>query len=609
MASILQNLIYKYLPQMFVMDGQGACYTDTKPITPPLVYEDLLSFVFGNRPSQYDEQRPIYIDAENPSRTLNASQFRKLVRMLIAGFKAKGLQKGDCVLVHLPNNILYSAIFYGVIGAEGIHMGTNPRSQPYELEHLIQQVEPTIIITSPDGVGTVRKAMKSRSLQICVLDDSAVSKISHHLASRPPTPNGTFTQTDGFERDLFNFSSLFNQGQSDWIQFDDQQLAESTPAAMFATSGTGGLPKAAILSHHTIVTHHLTIHYPVPYDVSRLMSLPMFHLFSALWCHIFPIRYGEPLYVLPRFNLEQYVQCVYIYRITETYMVPAMVQALNQCSSLSLGEFLTSLRYVGVAGACIDAGSVQLFQDKLHTDAQVSQLWGMTEVGVVFQTRYGVRNEPGSIGTLLQNSDVKLVDSSGNLITLDGQEGELYVRGPGTLMRYKGVVDAVSKDEEGWFRTGDIMCSREGKFYITGRVKELIKVNGWQVPPAEIEAVLLQHPDISDAAVIGVPQRELQDNTTGAIMNESVRAFVVPRGGCANATLTADTVYRFARERLASYKAINGGVVFVNEIPRTASGKIQRFKLAQVNAYRDIVTSLFANRYQLNSAATALVQV
>ncbi|KAK2802002.1 hypothetical protein FQN51_004912 [Onygenales sp. PD_10] len=584
MASILQNLISRYLPQMFVMDGQGSCYTDTKPITPPLVYKDLLSFVFDDRPNRYDEQRPIYIDAENPSRTINSSQFRKL--------------------------ILYSAIFYGVIGAEGVHMGTNPRSQPYELEHLIQQVEPTIIITSPDGVGTVRKAMKSQLLQICVLDDSIVSKLSPLLADRPPTPNGNFPQTDGFEKDLFNFSSLLDHGQSDWVQFDDQHLAESTPAAMFATSGTGGLPKAAILSHHAIVTHHLTIHYPVPYDVSRLMSLPMFHLFSALWSHIFPIRYGESLYVLPRFNLEQYVQCVYIYRITETYMVPAMVQALNQCSSLSLSEFLTSLRYVGVAGACIDAGSVQLLQDKLHPDAQVSQLWGMTEVGMVFQMRYGMRNEPGSIGTLMQNYDVKLVDSSGNLITLDGQEGELYVRGPGTLMRYKGMVDATCKDEEGWFRTGDIMCSREGKFYITGRVKELIKVNGWQVPPAEIEGVLLQHPDISDAAVIGVPQRGHQDNNaTGAIMNEAVRAFVVPRGGCANATLTADTVYRFARERLASYKAINGGVVFVDEIPRTPSGKIQRFKLAQVNTYRDIVTSLFVNRYQPNGAATTLVQV
>jgi acyl-CoA synthetase (AMP-forming)/AMP-acid ligase II len=252
-------------------------------------------------------------------------------------------------------------------------------------------------------------------------------------------------------------------------------LAE-TPAAMFTTSGTGGLPKGALISHHAIVMHHLSILYQVPYDASRLMSLPMFHLFGALFTHIFPIRYGQPLYILPKFDVEQYVRTIYIYRITETYMVPAMVQALNRCSDLALSEFLTSLRYVGVAGAAIDADSVRHFQEKLHQHAQISQLWGMTEMGIAFQIRYGERDDTGSIGRLLPNYEIKLLDTEGRIVTADNHPGELYIRGPGALIRYRGMFDC--KEADGWFRTGDIMSVRGGKFYIVGRAKELIKVRG-----------------------------------------------------------------------------------------------------------------------------------
>lgn len=357
-------------------------------------------------------------------------------------------------------------------------MGTNPRSQPHELQHLLQLAEPKWIITSPDGLPVLREVETLKELsssQICVLDAYAIARLSQLLLSTQSTTCASQDETDK-EMGILNFASLLDHGESDWIRFDEKTAAETTPAAMFTTSGTGGLPKAAILSHHAMVTHHLSIQYPVPYDVTRLMSLPMFHLFGSLWSHIFPIRYGQPLYVLPRFEISQYVRTIYLYRITETYMVPAMVQALNRCSSLALREYLASLRYVGVAGASIDAVSLRRFQDQLHPDAQISQLWGMTEVGVAFQIRYGERDETASIGRLLPNYEIKLLDGQGRAVTADNQPGELYVRGPGTLIGYRGMPPA--KDEDGWFRTGDIVCVRGGKFYIVGRAKELIKVRG-----------------------------------------------------------------------------------------------------------------------------------
>ncbi|KAL4821250.1 hypothetical protein BDW67DRAFT_46310 [Aspergillus spinulosporus] len=543
------------------------------------VYTDLLTFCFRG-PVAYNEEQPLFIDAEAPSRAFNARQFRTLVRTLIAGLKAHHVQRGDCVLVHLGNNIIYPALFFSVIGAGGVFMGSNARSQPQELEHIITLAEPKLIITNREALPTVLNVSTSKGMlpsQVCLLDDTATEHIAQLVGS------GTAPYLDSGDESYLNFAQLLGYGENDWITFNDEMIAKSTPAAMFSTSGTGGLPKAAVLSHHAIVCQHLTISYDVPYTVRRLMSLPMFHLFGALWTHIFPIRYGQPLYVLSRFEISRFVVAVYQYQITETYMVPAMIHAFNRCT-LPLADYFGSLRYVGVAGAPIDGASMQQFREFLPLDADASQLWGMTEVGVVFQNRYGEPGNAASIGSLQPGYEIRLVGADGNLVTEDNKPGELYVRGPGSLTCYRGRNDA--KDSQGWFRTGDVAYVNNGLYYIVGRTKELIKVRGWQVAPAELESILLKHPGIEDAAVTGVTSK---DGST-----EVPRAFVVRSKTLSGARLTSQEVYLFCRRQLASYKALDGGIIFVEEIPRTASGKIQRFKLTQMNTYREIVSSLLA---------------
>ncbi|RAK99462.1 adenylate-forming enzyme AfeA [Aspergillus ibericus CBS 121593] len=562
----------------------------TTASNPNGTYTDLLTFAFRG-PVHYDPERPLFIDAENPSRSFNARQFETLVRTLIAGLKAHHVQRGDCVLVHLGNSIIYPALFYSIIGAGGVFMGSNARSQPQELEHILQLAEPKLIITSRDALPTVLSVSADRGIlpsQVCLLDESAGDHVAQHLLASPMAYAGAgapYLPSSG-DGSFINFAQLLAYGENDWVAFNDEHIAKSTPAAMFSTSGTGGLPKAAFMSHHAMVSHHLSIHYDVPYEVTRLMSLPMFHMFGALWTHLFPIRYGQPLFVLSRFELTQFVAAVYQYRITETYMVPAMIHTFNR-SALPVADYLSSLRYVGVAGAPIDAAAMQRFGELLPLHASASQLWGMTEVGVVFQNRYGEQANAGSIGRLLAGYEVRLVGQDGNLILGENRPGELYVRGGGLLSGYKGRSDA--KDEQGWFRTGDVAYVSGGVYYIYGRTKELIKVRGWQVAPAEVEAVLLKHPEIADAAVIGV--------TSGDGSTELPRAFVVRAKDLTSSRLTPEDVYMFARGQLASYKALDGGVIFVEEIPRTASGKIQRFKLAQMNTYREIVSSLLA-RYK-----------
>ncbi|GKZ39915.1 hypothetical protein AbraIFM66950_001615, partial [Aspergillus brasiliensis] len=553
-------------------------------------YTDLLSFAFRG-PVHYDRQQPLFIDAEDTTRFFNALQFETLVRTLIAGLKAHRVQPGDCVLVHLGNSIIYPALFFSIIGAGGVFMGSNARSQPQELDHILHLAEPKLIITSSDALPTVLSVSADHGMhpsQVCLVDEAAGDYIAQYFLTGPlayATAGMPFLLVPSSGGgSVVNFAHLLAYGESDWVAFDDETIAKSTPAAMFSTSGTGGLPKAAYLTHHAMVSHHLTIHYEVPYEVTRLMSLPMFHMFGALWTHLFPIRYGQPLFVLSRFELTQFISTVRDYGITETYMVPAMIHTFNR-SAAPLAGSLSSLRYVGVAGAPIDAAAMQRFRELLHSDARASQLWGMTEVGVVFQNRYGPQESPaGSIGRLLSGYEVRLVGQDNQLVLEDNQPGELWVRGPGVLSGYKGRTDA--KDAQGWFRTGDVAYVSAGQFYIYGRTKELIKVRGWQVAPAEVEAALLKHPEIEDAAVIGVTSR---DGST-----ELPRAFVVRAKSLTGSRLTADEVYHFTRRQLASYKALDGGVIFVEEIPRTASGKIQRFKLSQMNTYREIVSNLLA---------------
>lgn len=255
-----------------------------------------------------------------------------------------------------------------------------------------------------------------------------------------------------------------------------------------------------MLSHYALVCQHLSISANPPYEVNRLMTLPYFHLFGALFMHVMPIRDGQPLYVLPRFHLHQYVDCIERFGITDTLMAPPMVHALNK-SSLPISKLLKSICFIGVGGAPIDASAMQKLQDTLHNTATLTQVWGMSEVGASAFHKYPEQGHLGSIARPLPGYDFRLLDCFGATISSDHEPGELQVRYPGMMTGYKGHEPV---EEGSWYSTGDIASRVESRYCIVGRSKELIKVNGFQVSPAEVEATLLTHECINDAAVIGV---------------------------------------------------------------------------------------------------------
>jgi acyl-CoA synthetase (AMP-forming)/AMP-acid ligase II len=391
-------------------------------------------------------------------------------------------------LLIILNKILYSALFFAIIGAGAVYMGSNPASPAYELNHVFTTAQPRLVIASADALLTVLEVCPERGMskdQIYLLDSNTIKSIVKDVRDCQLHTDQVNQSNTNTPRSLLH---LLNNGESNWHTFEETTASKTTPAVMFLTSGTSGTPKAAVLSHNSMIAQHLSAQYDVPYKPTRLMCLPMFHSFGAQWAHISPIRYGQPSYVLPRFEPVLFLGMVRRYNITETYVVPTMIHILNrsaQSSTANVAGFLTSMRYIGVAGASIDAPSMRQFQDLLDPQATVGPIWGMTETGIAFINRFGETQIPGSIGkpTSMFEARVVTLDNTAQIIDHDDFPGDLEVRGPGTLLGYKGDTQDKIKDENGWFKTGDTVYVKDGNYFIFGRTKELIKVYGYALYP------------------------------------------------------------------------------------------------------------------------------
>lgn len=279
-------------------------------------------------------------------------------------------------------------------------------------------------------------------------------------------------------------------------------------------------------------------------------------------------------YVMRRFELSSWLQNVERFQITEANMVPPMViQIIN--SPLTEKYSLKSIRNSWVGAAPLAAEPQARYKTLLRPDAPFNQVWGMSETScIATMVHYPEHDPTGSVGRFLPNHDAKLVDDEGRDITDYDIAGELCVRGPLIVKGYFNNPEAnrLAWDTEGYFHTGDVALRKRenGLWYIVDRKKELIKVRGFQVAPAELEGVLLSHSEISDAAVIGID--------AGEQGSEMPRAYIVAKSGSA---LDEVEVQKYMRGKLAGYKQLAGGVVFVDAVPKNASGKILKKELKE----------------------------
>jgi acyl-CoA synthetase (AMP-forming)/AMP-acid ligase II len=497
----------------------------------------ITEFVLG--PAAMRGDKPAIIDGAS-GRTLTYAQLVDAVRRVAAGLAAHGLAKGDVLGIYSPNVPEYAAAFHATASLGGISTTVNPLYTPRELAQQLNDARASYLLTVPAFMPNAREA-----------------------ARQVPTLREIFVlgEADG----ATPFASLLEHG-------DQPPEVSINPmvdlVALPYSSGTTGLPKGVMLTHHNLVSELCAasgrpdIVFPGETD-TLLAFLPYFHIYGIVMFLSYGLWRGATIVNMARFDLEQFLELVQRYGVSYLHLVPPIVIALAKHPIVDKYD-LSKARWALSAAAPLGGPAADAFTSRLGT--QLIQAYGMTEVSGA--THVGSclpgKIKPTSGGSLLPNTECLVVDTASGEAVERGQSGEIWVRGPLIMQGYLGRPDATADtiDADGWLHTGDVgYVDDDGDIFIVDRVKELIKYKGLQVAPAELEALLLGHPSVADAAVIPSPDEEA---------GEVPKAFVVLK-----TPTSGDELMAYVAERVAPHKRVRR-LEFIDAIPKSATGKILR---------------------------------
>jgi acyl-CoA synthetase (AMP-forming)/AMP-acid ligase II len=466
----------------------------------------LTEHVLGGATGRGDE--PAFIDGASGEVTTYA-QLAARVDEVAAHLQSRGIGKGDVVGLVGPNSAQWGIAYHGILRAGAVVTPMNPLLTPEEIGKQVDNSGAKLVIDDPPGF----------------------------LAEAP---------TDGTPEE---------------VEVDPEDLA-----VLPYSSGTTGLMKGVMLTHRNLVANieQAWNSMPVGSDDVLLGLMPYFHIYGQTVVLNLGLSKGSTIVNMPRFDLNGMLELVERYRMTWLHIAPPIVLALATAPQVD-GRDTSSVRMVISGAAPLDEDLA--LRAEARIGAPVRQGYGMTELSPVSHKSRLARVEetpPGSIGALIPNTEARLVDPETGEDVAEGEAGEIWVRGPQVMKGYLNnpEADAEIFAGDGWLRTGDIgRVDENGFFYIVDRLKELIKYKGYQVAPAELEAVLVSHPKVRDAGVIGVR------NEAG---EEVPKACVVCEDG-----VESEELIDFVAERVAPYKRVRE-VEFVDEVPKSASGKILR---------------------------------
>jgi acyl-CoA synthetase (AMP-forming)/AMP-acid ligase II len=337
------------------------------------------------------------------------------------------------------------------------------------------------------------------------------------------------------------------------------------------SSGTSGMPKGVMLTHRNLVANLVQTQSNPPMltaDDRVIAVLPFFHIYGMTVIMNQGLRSGATIVTMPRFDLEGFLDLVEKHKVTRTYVVPPIALALAKHPAVE-GRDLSSVETVMSGAAPLGGELAEAVAKRL--DCTVIQGYGLTETSPVTHViRPDGENKAGSIGPPLPNTECRLVDPESGEDVGEGERGELWIRGPQVMAGYLNNDDATKStvDEDGWLHTGDIaVVDSDGFYKIVDRLKELIKYKGFQVAPAELEALIVNHPKVADVAVIGVPDDEA---------GELPKAFIVP----ASDDFDEDELKDWVADQVSPQKKVRI-IEQIDEIPKAASGKILRRVLVE----------------------------
>ena len=478
----------------------------------------LTEYVLGGAAERGD--KPALIDGPSGEVTTYA-ELAERVRAVAGGLAEAGIGRGDTVALLAPNSVQWPVAYHAAISLGATVTSINPLLRPSEVASQLQTAEAGVVIVAEPLRPSLAESDVAR---VFTLED---------------LPAGA----------------------------DPGEPAAVDPAGDLAvlpfSSGTTGLSKGVMLTHRNLVANmeQTRALHRIDSDDTLIGVLPFFHIYGQIVVVNLGLAQGATIVVMPRFDMAQFLDLLEHHRVTRAHIAPPVVLGLAKAPGVEKREL--ALRIVISGAAPLDADLARQAGDRLG--APIRQGYGMTEASPV--THFASDDEleaqdPGSIGHVVPNTEARLVDPETGEDT-DG-DGEIWIKGPQVMRGYLADEEATAATltDDGWLKTGDVARLGEGRaFYVVDRVKELIKYKGYQVPPAELEALLVSHPAVKDAAVI--PLR-------GDDGEEVPKACVV----CGE-EIDDDELMAWVAERVAPYKRIRA-VEVVDEIPKSASGKILR---------------------------------
>jgi acyl-CoA synthetase (AMP-forming)/AMP-acid ligase II len=462
--------------------------------------------VMGHAASRGDH--PAIIDSEAGETTTYAELATRVDEVAVA-LQVRGVEKGDVVALVGPNSAAWAICYQAILRAGGVVTPINP-------------------LLTPEEMGKQMRASGTR----LTIDDPALMVEDAQL---------------GAHREA--------------VDIDPGDLA-----VLPYSSGTTGLMKGVMLTNRNLVANieQAWTSMPLGEDDTLVGVLPFFHSYGQTVVLNLGLSKGSTIVTMPRFDLDELLEIIERHQVTWLHIVPPVVLALATAPQIDERD-TSSLKMVISGAAPLDADLLRRAEERIG--APIRQGYGLTEVSPVsHKSRLAdvEKTPPGSVGPLLPNTEARLVDPETGEDVAEGEEGEIWIRGPQVMKGYLNDPEATAATitEDGWLKSGDIGRRDEnGYFFIVDRLKELIKYKGYQVPPAELEAVLVSHPKVKDAGVIGIP---MDDG------GEAPKACVV-----CDPDLDPEELMAYVAERVAPYKRIRE-VEIVDEIPKSASGKILR---------------------------------
>ncbi|KAL3113069.1 hypothetical protein niasHT_013534 [Heterodera trifolii] len=555
----------KYLPDE---DGIVRSEFQSVPIQSEPFTETLL-----NRIRQFSAEQPkraIFVDAENPSNVTTFGQFLSKTHSAAHFLHSIGFSSGDVACVILPNCWHFFAIFLAASMQKGCISPVSTLLNEIELARIFNETKCKVVFCADS---LLERILATRPL--CPYLKYVVLISTTHCQSAVSLPNSQF-------QSVFHWSDAVDSSNSVDLSRPLPKIdVEKDVMFMPFSSGTTGLQKGVMLSHRNVGTmarifsSHLEkqmLRKMEPnWDWSKehiMLHLPFYHVYGFV-LGLNSLLCGGSGVVFGRFDLDLFCRTVQNYQVKIAFLVPPILVLLAKSAASSRYD-LSSLKLIMTGAAPVGTDLLDKVRRRIPSLKQICQGYGMTEQSMCSHLSVFGSDDSKTVGRLISNFEMKVVDIESRKPLGVGQKGEICTRSPTTMLGYLNRAEATAEtiDEDGWLRTGDIgFFDENGRTFVVDRLKELIKVKGFQVAPAELEDLLLSHAGIKDCAVVGVADE---------LAGEVPKAFVVRT----DQTLTESEVKRFVREKVASYKQL-GSVEFVDEIPKSASGKILRRMLRE----------------------------